>query len=93
MSIVARKSSPSYKLERATETLAQAAQCILVPMSDDLADWIAEEMWRTTRRVGNRPPAAHVAWLDLTEAEKHHWRTMAKLLLDERAQPRAPDLP
>ena len=85
MRVVARKPLVFSSHGRATETLAQAAPCILVLMSDDLANWIAEDMWRTTRRIGNRPPAAHATWLDLTEAEKHRWRTMAKLLLDELA--------
>ena len=59
-------------------------------MSDDLADWIAEDMWRKTRWIGNRRRAAYATWLGLTEVEKHHWRTLAKVLLAAREQQKIP---
>jgi len=37
-------------------------------MSDDLGDWIAEDMWRKARSIGNRRRAAYATWLGLTEA-------------------------
>jgi hypothetical protein len=59
-------------------------------MNDDLADWIAEDMWRKARWIGNQRRAAHAMWLGLREAEKHHWRTLAHVLLAARAQRRGP---
>ncbi len=47
-------------------------------MSDDLADWIAEEMWRTAN-FGSRQSIdkARTAWLGLSDREKDQWRTLA----------------
>jgi hypothetical protein len=47
-------------------------------------------MWRKARWIGNQRRAAHVMWLGLTEAEKHHWRTLAQVLLAVREQQRVP---
>ena len=59
-------------------------------MSDDLADWIAEDMWRKARWIGNQRRTARAMWIGLTEAEKHHWRTLAKVLLATQEQQRIP---
>ena len=64
----------------------KAAPVHLVRMNDDLADWIAEDMWRKARWIGNQRRAAHAIWLGLTEAEKNHWRTLARVLLAVREQ-------
>jgi hypothetical protein len=62
-------------------------------MSGDLADWMAEDMWCRTRWIGNQRRAAHAMWLGLSEAEKHHWRTLAQVLLAvQERQRRAPSL-
>jgi hypothetical protein len=57
-------------------------------MNDDLAD-IAEDR-RKARWIGNQRRAAHAIWLGLTEAEKNHWRTLARVLLAAREQQRVP---
>jgi hypothetical protein len=59
-------------------------------MSDHLADWMAEDMWCRARWIGNQRRAAHAMWLSLSEAEKHHWRTLAEVLLAAREQQRDP---
>jgi hypothetical protein len=59
-------------------------------MNDDLADWMAEDMWCRARWIGNQRRAAHAMWLGLTEAEKHHWRMLAQVLLAERERQRDP---
>ncbi len=53
-------------------------------MSDDLADWIAEDIWRKVTR-GSRQSTDEVrtAWLDLPEREKEPWRMLAGALIQD----------
>jgi hypothetical protein len=80
-----RPRSARYQLQ-GPKPWRKAAPVHLVRMNDDLADWIAEDMWRKARWIGNQRRAAHAIWLGLTEAEKNHWRTLARVLLAVREQ-------
>jgi hypothetical protein len=51
-------------------------------MSDGLADWIAEDMWRAASFGGRQSTdEARTAWLGLPDREKDQWRTLAKALI------------
>ncbi len=51
-------------------------------MSDDLADWIAEDLWRASNfGVRQSIDEARAAWRGLPDREKNQWRTLAKALI------------
>jgi hypothetical protein len=53
-------------------------------MSEDLADWIAEDMWRTASGIHHQnPDGARTAWLSLPDREKDQWRTLAEALIQD----------
>ena len=50
-------------------------------MSDDLADWIAEDLWRTASGGRQSIDEARTAWRGLPDREKDQWRALAEALI------------